>query len=172
LPQIDEKQSTEDKRCACRPCNTRREHLTAVAFNDELWALSGHQSDIATLAGIDIYNPVTDTWRDGPEMLEARSGFGAAVANGKIVAVGGEVLDRQPWQALATAEVYDPGSGWSALPDLPTGLHGHPLATVGDRIYALGGSIRAGAIENEGKVLVLVIGDWGLGRVSWCGGEM
>ena len=141
------------------PLPRHREHLAAVVFNGELWALGGRQSDSATLAGIDIYDPVTNTWRDGPAMLEARSGFGAAVANGKIVAVGGEVLDRQPWQVLATAEVYDPESGWSALPDLPTGLHGHPLAAAGDRIYALGGSIRAGAIENEGKVLVLVIGD-------------
>ncbi|MEZ4830827.1 MAG: kelch repeat-containing protein [Caldilineaceae bacterium] len=136
-----------------------REHLAAVIFKGELWALGGRQSDSETLASVDIYDPTTDTWREGPAMQEARSGFGAAVVNDKIVAIGGEVLDQQPWQVLATAEVYDPAAGWTFLPDLPTGLHGLPVAATDDKVYALGGSVRAGAIENEGKVLIMVIGD-------------
>ncbi len=136
-----------------------REHLAAVVFGAELWALGGRQSSSATLASVSIYDPATDTWRDGPSMREARSGFGAAVVNNKIVVVGGEVLDQQPWQALATAEVYDPASGWSFLPDLPTGLHGLPVAAAAGKVYALGGSIRAGAIENQGKVLVYTVGE-------------
>jgi N-acetylneuraminic acid mutarotase len=130
-----------------------REHLAAVVFEDELWALGGRQSE-GTLASIDIYDPDTDTWRAGPPMLERRSGHGATVVNGKIVAIGGEVLDRQPWQVLATAEIYDPATGWSTLPDLPVGLHGLPVAAANGAIYTLGGSDRAGAIENQGRILV------------------
>jgi N-acetylneuraminic acid mutarotase len=135
-----------------------REHLAAVVFEDELWAIGGRQ-EANTLASIDIYDPDTDTWRDGPAMIEARSGHGAAVVDGKIIAVGGEVLDRQPWQVLATAEIYDPAAGWSTLPDLPSGLHGLPVATANGTIYTLGGSDRAGAIENQGRVLIYGLGD-------------
>jgi N-acetylneuraminic acid mutarotase len=138
---------------ALAPLPHHREHLAAVVFEDELWALGGRQSE-GTLASIDIYDPATDTWRAGPPMLERRSGHGAAVVGGKIVAVGGEVLDRQPWQVLATAEIYDPTAGWSTLPDLPVGLHGLPIAAADGIIYTLGGSDRAGAIENQGRVLV------------------
>lgn len=130
-----------------------REHLAAVVFENELWAIGGRQ-EANTLSTIDIYDPESDTWRAGPAMLEARSGHGATVVNGKIAAIGGEVLDRQPWQVLATAEIYDPSAGWSTLPDLPVGLHGLPIAAASGSIYTLGGSDRAGAIENQGRVLV------------------
>lgn len=135
------------------PLPNHREHLAAVVFEDELWAIGGRQEE-RTLATIDIYDAETDAWRAGPTMLEARSGHGAAVVDGKIVAIGGEVLDRQPWQVLATAERYDPTTGWSTLPDLPVGLHGVPVAAANESVYTLGGSERAGAIENGGRVLV------------------
>jgi N-acetylneuraminic acid mutarotase len=136
------------------PLPRPREHLAAVVFDGELWALGGRQSNASTLASVDIYDPATDSWRDGPAMQQPRSGFGATVVTGMIAVVGGEVLDRQPWQALATAELYDPSTGWSYLPDLPDGLHGVPVAAAEGKIYTLGGSIRAGAIENQGNVFV------------------
>ena len=137
------------------PLSRQREHLAAVALDDKLYVLGGRWADVGTLATVDVYDPEADTWQNGPSMLAARSGFGATVVDGKIVVAGGELLDRQPWRALSSVEIYEPAGGqWSLLPELPVGLHGFPLASADGRVYAIGGSDRAGGIENQGRVLV------------------
>ena len=55
-----------------------REHVAAVAFNDELWVIGGRWGGTGALATVEIFDPASGAWRDGPEMNEARSGFGAA----------------------------------------------------------------------------------------------
>ena len=131
-----------------------REHVAAVAFNDELWVIGGRWGGTGALATVEIFSPASGAWRDGPEMNEARSGFGAAVVGGRIVVAGGEILGARPWKALASAEVYDAESGaWTLLPELPAGIHGMPVVGYGATAYVLGGSDRAGGIDNRGRVL-------------------
>lgn len=133
-----------------------REHVAAVAFNGELWVIGGRWGGTGALATVEIFDPASGAWRDGPEMNEARSGFGAAVAGGRIVVAGGEILGARPWTALASAEVYDPETGaWAFLPALPAGIHGMPVAAYEGTAIVLGGSDRAGGIDNRGRVLKL-----------------
>jgi N-acetylneuraminic acid mutarotase len=92
-------------------------------------------------------------------MNVARGGFGAAVLDGRIVVIGGEVLSG-PNTALTSVEVFDPQTeSWTAGPDLPVGLHGVPAAAVNSELYILGGSDRAGSIDNKGRVLISVISE-------------
>jgi beta-N-acetylhexosaminidase len=57
-------------------------------------------------------------------------------------------------QALDSLEVFDLArGGWANGPALPVGLHGLPAAAVDGRLYLLGGSDRAGGIDNHGRVL-------------------
>ena len=89
-------------------------------------------------------------------MNEARSGFGAAAVGDRIMVAGGEILGTRPWTALASAEFYDPESGaWTLLPDLPAGIHGMPVVGYKGTAFVLGGSDRAGGIDNQGRVLRL-----------------
>ena len=133
-----------------------REHVAAVAFNDELWVIGGRWGGTGALATVEIFSPASGAWRDGPEMVEARSGFGAAVVGDGIVVAGGEILGARPWTALASAEVYDAGSGaWTLLPELPAGIHGMPVVGYRGTVFVLGGSDRAGGIDNRGRVLKL-----------------
>ena len=132
-----------------------REHVAAVAFNDELWVIGGRWGGTGALATVEIFSPASGSWRDGPEMNEARSGFGAAAVGGRIVVAGGEILGARPWTALAGAEVYDPDTdAWTLLPELPAGIHGMPVVGFGGTAYILGGSDRAGGIDNRGRVLI------------------
>jgi N-acetylneuraminic acid mutarotase len=135
-----------------------REHVSAVSFENEIYVLGGRWSDAGALASVDIYDPESDAWRSGVPMQEARSGFGATVVDGKIAVAGGEILGARPWIALASAEIYDPEDGWTYLPALPVTLHGLPLAAEAGALYALGGSDKAGDIDNHGRVLYLEIG--------------
>ena len=133
-----------------------REHVAAVAFDDELWVIGGRWGGTGALATVEIFSPASGSWRDGPEMIEARSGFGAAVVGDRIVVAGGEILGARPWTALASAEVYDTESGaWTLLPELPAGIHGMPVVGYGGTAFVLGGSDRAGGIDNRGRVLKL-----------------
>jgi hypothetical protein len=55
---------------------------------------------------------------------------------------------------LDSVEVLDPAQGsWVSDTALPVPLHGVPAVGLDGRVYMLGGSDRAGAIENAGRVL-------------------
>ena len=131
-----------------------REHVAAVAFKGELWVIGGRWGGTGALATVEIFDPASGAWREGPEMNEARSGFGAAVVGDGIIVAGGEILGERPWTALASAEAYDPASAaWARLPDLPAGIHGMPVVGYEGAAFVLGGSDRAGGIDNRGRVL-------------------
>lgn len=134
----------------------QREHVAAVAFEDEIWAIAGRwQGDIFNTT--EIFDPVAGSWRSGPSLNDARSGFGAAVIDGGIVVAGGEVLE--PDEALSTVERFDASNGeWSFIDPLSHGLHGNPLVVVGSNLYLPGGSTRAAAIENDGRSYRLSFG--------------
>ncbi len=138
------------------PPEQQREHVAVVALDGQVWAIAGRWTG-GILDSTEVFDPETGTWRPGPALNEARSGFGAAVVGGQILAVGGEVFS--PDTALDSVELYDPGSGlWSQLDPLPQGLHGHPLVAIGTDVYLPGGSTRAAGIENDGRTYRLSFG--------------
>jgi non-specific serine/threonine protein kinase len=134
----------------------RREHLAAVALGGEVWAIGGRWESTASRT-VEIYDPVNDTWHDGPWMNETRSGFGATVIDGGLMVAGGEVFDpvtaRDSVEVLAMQVSED--AGWRRSVDLPIGLHGNPLVTLGGRVYLPGGSIEAAAVDNPGQLFHL-----------------
>jgi N-acetylneuraminic acid mutarotase len=131
-----------------------REHLAAVAFGGEVWALGGRwQGEM--FSSTEVYDPETDSWRPGPSLNEERSGFGATIAGETIVVAGGEVFD--PDRALVSVEILGEGE-WEVGDRLPFGLHGNPLAFVSGALYVPGGSTRAGGVENPGTMLSLRAG--------------
>jgi len=130
------------------PPATQREHVAAVALNDEIWAIAGRWHG-EIFDSTEIYDPDTQTWRAGPSLGEPRSGFGAVVVDGAIVVAGGEVFS--PDEALASVERLEPAGGqWAAIDPLPHGLHGNPLVAIDTAVYLPGGSIRAAAVDNDG----------------------
>ncbi len=133
-----------------------REHVAAVAVSGEIWAIGGRWLG-EIWDSTEIYDPATETWRPGPALNEARSGFGAVPIDDGIVVVGGEVFS--PDAALDTVERYDSGDGtWSFIEPLPYGLHGNPLVGVGSDIYLPGGSTQPAGVENDGRMYRLSLG--------------
>ena len=125
-----------------------REHVASVVLSGEIWAIAGRWEG-EVFDTTEVFDPDTQTWRAGPSLGEARSGFGAAVVDGAIVVAGGEVFS--PDQALASVEVLEPGDDqWAIIEPLPHGLHGNPLVAIETAVYLPGGSIRAAAVDNDG----------------------
>lgn len=133
-----------------------REHVAAVTVAGEIWAIAGRWLG-EIWASTEIYDPATETWRSGPALNEARSGFGAVATDDGIVVVGGEVFS--PDAALDTVEFYDLGDEtWSFIEPLPYGLHGNPLVGVDSDVYLPGGSTQPAGVENDGRMYRLSLG--------------
>jgi hypothetical protein len=127
---------------------SEREHVAGVALDGKIWALAGRW-DGEIFDTTEVYDPVMQTWRPGPSLREARSGFGAAVVDGAIVVAGGEVFS--PDEALTSVEMLEPADDqWATIEPLPQGLHGNPLVAIDSAVYLPGGSIRAAAVDNDG----------------------
>jgi Kelch motif len=128
-----------------------REHFTLVVYEGELWALGGRWNGVM-LDSVEVFDPSAGAWRDGPSMIDARSGFGAAVAGEILTAGGGEVFD--PTRTLTEVERLINGV-WVPGPVLPLPLHGVPMAAVDDNLYVMGGSQEAGDVVNSPDTWVL-----------------
>src|SRR5690606_757027 len=91
---------------------------------------------------VEIYDPETDSWREGAPVPTPRSGVAAVALDGIAYVFGGET--RQV--TFAEAEAYDPATDtWTTLPPLPTPRHGFGAAVHDGRIYTLMGAPNAGA---------------------------
>lgn len=134
----------------------QREHVAAVVFEGEVWAIAGRWEG-GILDSTEIFDPDSGSWRNGPTLNEARSGFGAAVVGDVLVVAGGEVFE--PDLALSSAELLSAGAGqWALIDSLPNGVHGNPLVAIGAEVYLPGGSTRAAGIENDGRSYRITLG--------------
>ena len=87
-----------------------------------------------------VYSPGSATWQAATPMPAGRAYMGAAIVDENVVIVGGS--NGTP---LATNEIYEPsqdhagGSPWRAVASLPEPRVGPGVATVGQRVYVVGG---------------------------------
>jgi N-acetylneuraminic acid mutarotase len=125
-----------------------REHNGAAVAGGSVYALGGRWEG-RTLTGVETLAPGDAGWSDGPDMLEARSGFAATVWNGTVIVGGGEDLD--DFRTLTSVEVLGEGE-WKVTDPLPVPLHGFAFVTVDGHLYSVGGSRRAGFVSNSGEM--------------------
>jgi N-acetylneuraminic acid mutarotase len=118
------------------PMPTPRQ-MPASASDGRLVYVLGGSTGTSDLTTVEAYDPVADTWTTMPALPEARSDFGVAITDSRLVAVGGMSSGR----VLNSVEALDlTTSTWTALPDLASGRHGLAVAAVGKTVYAIGGS--------------------------------
>jgi hypothetical protein len=127
-----------------------RDHSQVVAFLDEIWVIAGRSPETRSVA---IFDPVSETWRNGPSILRARGGFAAAVVDNQIVIAGGEVINGAV-RLEESVEVFTAlGEAWVVGPRLPVAVHGTAAASFGSAIYLIGGSTQAGEMSGaNGRV--------------------
>jgi N-acetylneuraminic acid mutarotase len=81
---------------------------------------------------------VENEWTAKEPMPTARGGFGVAVVNGKIYAIGGLNNDTQ----LAVNEEYNPVTNtWTTKTPMPTARSGFAIAVYQNKIYCIGGTV-------------------------------
>jgi len=84
-----------------------------------------------------IVGAAENSWTTTKSMPTARGGFGVAVVNGKIYAIGGSNNATQ----LAVNEEYNPVTDtWTTKAPMPTARSGFAIAVYENRIYCIGGT--------------------------------
>jgi N-acetylneuraminic acid mutarotase len=122
---------------------TPREHLASAVVGRRIFVLAGRAGgenlDIA-----ERFDTRKGKWTELSPLIKARSGFGAATAGGRIVAVGGEEL-AEGSETIRSVELYDPkAKKWRRLPGMITPRHGLGVAAQGRRVFALEGGPQPG----------------------------
>ncbi len=136
---------------------TARDHSQVVAFAGEIWMIGGRSPETAEQNRVTIFDPVTETWRRGPPLSQARGGFAATVIDHQIHVAGGEIIyvTASEQRVTPSHEIIAAGeNAWSPAPPLPTAVHGVGGASIDGKFYAVGGSINAGRGGGPGTLQV------------------
>jgi len=74
-----------------------RDHAQLIAFQGELWMIGGRGgTPLAETRRVAIYDPASETWREGPALNNARAGFGAAADDSMIIVAAGKFQRPRP----------------------------------------------------------------------------
>lgn len=123
---------------------TARDHLTARSIKGAIYAIGG-QADRA-LSVVEQYNPSTRAWRTMASIPTARAGMASGKINSRIQVFGGEGSSTTPEGTCGQNEEYDPATDtWRSLTPMLTARQGLGGVTIGGRIFAVAGGLKAGA---------------------------
>src|SRR5277367_1100401 len=87
---------------------TERESHTSTLLASGLVLITGRGDGNVSLATVELFNPDTDSFAPTGDMVNPRARHTATMlASGAVLVTGGRDADGN---ALATAEVFDPGS--------------------------------------------------------------
>ncbi|HXQ89222.1 MAG TPA: kelch repeat-containing protein, partial [Solirubrobacterales bacterium] len=124
-------------------------HTGAAVVDGKIYLAGGRYADEVSSPTFDVYDPATNRWTELPDLPQGKISSLAVVSlDGKVVTIGGD--DEQGWRdgggfVSPMAWAYDPGTErWARLPDLHVERHAFTAATVGDRVYAITGTICPG----------------------------
>jgi non-specific serine/threonine protein kinase len=125
---------------------TPREHVAAASDGNFMYVVGGRDLDPdKNSAALERFDPSSDTWEKLPDMPTPLGGLGAAIVEGRLLAVGGETST----DVLDTALAYDIARRkWSKAPSLRTPRHGMAVVSFGNTVYALEGARKAGHTES------------------------
>ncbi len=119
-------------------------HFQPVPYGESIYvmtAMTGKYPNETPLETAYIYDPATDSWRQGAEIPpeRRRGGAGTAVYEGKIYLACG-IVDGHTSGTVAWFDEFDPATGeWRVLPDAPR-VRDHFSAVVSEgRLYLVGG---------------------------------
>jgi hypothetical protein len=147
---------TRTKRIIPRTGTRLRDHSQVVAYLGEIWMLGGREfmsGSVAMQNQVTIFDPASETWRAGPPMARAHSGFVATVLDDQIIVAGGEFS--ASFGVIPQVGVIAPGESlWTLAPPLPVPLHGFQGVAWRGELWTIGGAHNAGIGGGDGVVQI------------------
>ncbi|RKU11054.1 hypothetical protein C6503_19005 [Candidatus Poribacteria bacterium] len=119
-----------------------RVHPAVGAVDGKIYIIGGSTGwgwgDERRMDRVDIYDPATNTWEDGPKMPTQRDAYLGGVVNNRIYVIGG--YGPPGGQVLSAIEEYDPiNRQWQKKKDMLNVKFSFRTAVVKDDIYVIGG---------------------------------
>ncbi|HMB61997.1 MAG TPA: dockerin type I domain-containing protein [Eudoraea sp.] len=125
-------------------------HFQATEYQGLIWVIGSFIDnefpDETPADNIFIYNPLTDTWTEGPVIPVARrrGSAGLVLHNEKFYVIAGNTIGHNggyiPW-----FDEFDPLTGvWTPLADAPHSRDHFHSAVIGNKLYAVGGRLSGG----------------------------
>jgi len=120
-----------------------RQEIYPTVLDDKIYVAGGILSAAPGFTNLfDAYDPASNAWKTLAPLPEARHHIALAAAGGKIYGIGGFSGAIPDWRAHASVFAYDTRADrWSSGPSLPQARAEGVVATVGDKIYFIGGRI-------------------------------
>lgn len=119
------------------------------------------------LASAELYDPTTGTWSATGPLVQAREMPAIRLLHdGRVLIAGGAIGKFGSYEALATAEIYDPAAGvWTATGSMARDRTQFPMVTLADgRALAIGGA----TVPRHSALLGVEIFDPASGSWSEC----
>ena len=133
---------------------TGREHLAVVVAEGKLFVIGGRYNQDINVATVEIFDPQTNTWTSGPDLLTPVSGLTAVYLEGRIHVTGGEDLFAN--SVSNQHQVLDLTTmTWEEWAPLPGGRHGLTSQVVDGKWVVIGGSPIAN-IGMSGRVDIFI----------------
>jgi N-acetylneuraminic acid mutarotase len=147
-----------DRWIAGHPMPTTRSGVVAIALDDRIYVMGGGfkrpDGTFNFLTTVEIYQPKTDTWETGPDLLMRHDAPAATMLNRDIYLFGGHHPDALGGPltdpAMNFSEVLDIQAGsWDALLPMPTPRFSLAAVAINGKILAMGGgAFRDGVFKN------------------------
>jgi len=117
-------------------------HMGIAVIGDEIWIVGGFVGNHPGVATnkVQIYNTITNQWRDGVPLPNPRGSGAAVYNNGKLHFFGGLLPDRNT--DVGEHFIFDPNNqsmGWQPRANLPNPRNHLSGASVLGKVYAIGG---------------------------------
>ena len=156
-----------------KPMRLNSHHVAFAGLNNRIYAFGGFvlpEAGGPAWNAIDNaweYDPAKDEWKALAPMPTKRGAAAAAVANGKIYITGGAnsiagitengIHPTRPHNVMTTVEEYDPATNtWRAVRPMLVARNHHTTASVGDKLYTIGGRIGSAFITGGANNIDLV----------------
>lgn len=128
---------------------------------------NGEKQDLYSLALAQRFDPATQKWEDLPALPEPRSSHDAVVLGGKLYVAGGWQMmggtNNNVWPKNGLVlDLAQPQSVWQSFPQ-PFQRRALALATVGSRVYCIGGMDKNNAPTLAVEVYDTATGQWSKG---------
>ncbi len=146
------------------PIPEPRNQFSTVVFDNKIYLIGGqlhHDSCQLDQNRVDIYDPETNSWSDGPVLPKGHSHSegGTFVHDGKIFLVGGHTTPGNPrkkkedegGRKAIEADILTLAHGgeWELFGKLPMPLSSPAARIVDGRFYVLGGSLNGGSVHPQ-----------------------
>lgn len=121
------------------PAQVARQEVAVTMVNDKVYLIGGIAGDITTLASVEEYDPVTDSWRFITPLPRPRHHPAAVTLGDAMYVIGG--YETVAFDPVSTVYRYDfVTHEWSSVTSLPAPRGALTASVIDGKIYAAGGA--------------------------------